>query len=177
MILLLNGPLGIGKSSLAEALCERIDQCVMLGGDHLLAANPMPGDELAYLHGIIGMLVRHHRAAGYRHFVIEHLWRRPSEIDDLRLELTRACPESGIHCFLLTLPLNDNLRRIRRRQDARAMDELAFELRTVEEEREALYGSGIEGLGEPLDVSGKLDRVADDLVARLAAQYPHLELA
>ena len=42
MIILLNGPLGIGKTTLAEALMERVQQCVMLDGDHLLAANPSP---------------------------------------------------------------------------------------------------------------------------------------
>jgi hypothetical protein len=33
MIIVLNGPLGIGKSTLAEALTESIDACVMLDGD------------------------------------------------------------------------------------------------------------------------------------------------
>lgn len=69
MIIVLNGPLGIGKSTLAEALCEAIDQCVMLDGDHLVAANPPPRDTLPYLHTIIALLVAHHRRSGYRHFV------------------------------------------------------------------------------------------------------------
>ena len=40
MVIVLNGPLGIGKSSLAEALTESIDACAMLSGDHLVAVNP-----------------------------------------------------------------------------------------------------------------------------------------
>lgn len=32
MIIVLNGPLGIGKSTLAEALADSIDRCVMLDG-------------------------------------------------------------------------------------------------------------------------------------------------
>lgn len=39
MIIVLNGPLGIGKSTLAEALAEAIDHCVMLDG----AQYGMPG--------------------------------------------------------------------------------------------------------------------------------------
>ena len=50
MIIVLNGPLGIGKSTLAEALAESIHECVMLDGDHLVAANPPPADEIDYLH-------------------------------------------------------------------------------------------------------------------------------
>ena len=69
MIIVLNGPLGIGKSTLAEALAESIDECVMLDGDHLVAANPPPADEIEYLHSTITLLVAHHRRFGYLHFV------------------------------------------------------------------------------------------------------------
>lgn len=169
MIVVLNGPLGIGKSTLAEALCERIEGCVMLGGDHLVAANPPPADETGYLHAVLGLLARHHRAAGYRHFVIEHLWRTPAGLDDLRRCLRAAIPGADIHCLLLTLPLDENLRRIERRQAARAIDERAFELQTVVDERAALYGSAYASLGEPFDVSGPLDDLVDALLARLGA--------
>jgi adenylate kinase family enzyme len=47
MIIVLNGPLGIGKSTLAEALSESIDRCVMLDGDALVAANPASAEPLA----------------------------------------------------------------------------------------------------------------------------------
>lgn len=150
MIIVLNGPLGIGKSTLAEALCESIDRCVMLDGDHLVAANPPPADEMAYLHATIALLVEHHRRSGYRHFVINHIWRTFAELDDLCRELLDI--DSDIRCFLLTLPLDENLRRIRRRQSARALDEEEFERRTVEAEREALFERG-EPVGEPFDVS------------------------
>src|SRR5688572_22998987 len=53
MIILLNGPLGIGKSTLAEALSESIPQCVMLDGDALIAANPEPVDPLEHLHSTL----------------------------------------------------------------------------------------------------------------------------
>ena len=73
MFIVLNGALGIGKSTLAEALSENIDQCVMLDGDHLIATNPPPVDRLRLLHSTISLLVAHHRRAGYRHFVIDHV--------------------------------------------------------------------------------------------------------
>jgi adenylate kinase family enzyme len=61
MFIVLNGPLGIGKSTLAEALTESIDSCVMLDGDRLIAANPATTDELEHLHSTIALLVTHHR--------------------------------------------------------------------------------------------------------------------
>ena len=163
MIIVLNGPLGIGKSTLAEALAESIDGCVMLDGDYLVAANPPPADAVEFLHATIALLVAHHRRFGYQHFVINHLWRRPLELADLRRRLLDFDDKADIRCFLLSLPLDENLRRIQKRQSARAIDELEFEQRTVAEEREALLESSGGGLGEPFDVSAP----PADLVAML----------
>lgn len=127
MIIILNGPLGIGKPTLAEALIESIDQCMMLDGDHLVAATSPPADEVEYLHSTIALLVAPHRRFGYRHFVINHFRRTPDELDDLRYRLLDVDAEADIRCFLLPLPLDGNLRRIQRRQSARALDEQEFE--------------------------------------------------
>lgn len=138
MVIVLNGPLGIGKSTLAEALCERIDHCVMLDADHVVATNPAHPDALGHLHATLAPLVEHHRRFGYRHFVIDHLWQTPAELTDLRRSLRAVDGAGDIRCFLLTLPLADNIARIRRRQIARALDEEEFEMETVAAEREAL---------------------------------------
>lgn len=169
LIIVLNGPLGIGKSTLAEALAESIDQCVWLNGDHLLAANPPPVDPMACLHATIALLIAHHRRSGYRHFVIDHLWRTPAELSHLRRALVDVDGVNGvddaadIRCFLLTLPLEENLRRIQRRQAARALDEQEFERHTVAEEREALSKAGTGDLGDPFDVLAP----PMDLIAKL----------
>jgi chloramphenicol 3-O-phosphotransferase len=146
MIIVLNGPLGIGKSTLAEALTESIDACAMLSGDHLVAVNPPSKTALEHLHSSIEVLVHHHRRFGYRNFVIEHIWTTEWELADLK----RRLDDTEFHCFLLTLPIEENLRRIERRQTARAIDEREFEYLTLRQERRALEGSG---LGAPFDVS------------------------
>lgn len=166
MFIVLNGPLGIGKSTLAEALTERIDRCVMLDGDALVAVNPPPGDELGYLHATLALLVGHHRRFGYRYFVIDHFWRTAAELDDLRRRLLAVDPAGDVRCFLLTLDPDENLRRINRRQGARALDERDFELRTLEAERQVLYANGGNDLGEPFDMSAG----PAELVARLLQQ-------
>lgn len=161
-IVLLNGPLGIGKSTLAEALYESLDSCVMLDGDHVVALNPAPPDAAKYLHETLALLVAHHRSHGYHRFVIDHIWRTSQELSDLEQRLRAVDPDAEIHVFLLTLPLEENLRRIERRQIARALDEIEFERETVAEERAALFDAA-EHLGEPFDVSS----TPDDLVAAL----------
>jgi shikimate kinase len=168
VFIVLNGPLGIGKSTLGDALAESLDRCVMLDGDRLIAANPPAVDEREHLHSTIAVLVAHHRRFGYRHFVIDYVWRDPEHLDELRRRLAAIDPDAEFQCFLLTLSEAENLRRIEARQKARAIDERDFELRTVLEEREALARTP--GLGEPFDVSA----APTELVARMRR---HLGLA
>ena len=171
MIIVLNGPLGVGKSTLAEALTEGIESCVMLDGDRLVAANPPPADALEHLHSTIALLVMHHRRFGYRHFVIDHVWRSAAELADLRRRLVAIDRDADVRCFLLTLPTDENLRRIQRRQGARAIDEREFELRTSAEEREVLTNG--RDLGEPFDVSAP----PPELVARMLRRLvPHVDV-
>jgi hypothetical protein len=170
MIVVLNGPLGIGKSTLAEALAESIDRCVMLDGDHLAAANPPAHDEQEHLHSTIALLVGHHRRFGYRNFVIDHLWRSAAELADLRRRLVDLDPD--IRCFLLTLPADENLRRIERRAAARVIDEREFELRTFAEEHALLTGSPGAELGEPFDVSAALPELVAAMLRRLGLADP-----
>ena len=166
MIIVLNGPLGIGKSTLAEALSERIEMCVSLDGDYLVAANPPAENELEHLHSTIALVVDHHKKFGYRNFVINHFWRSAEDLDELR---SRLHADSDFHCFRLTLPLDEIVRRIERRAGARALDEIEFERATVVEEYEILNaGSGSE-LGEPFDVSAAPDELAERLLKRLCA--------
>lgn len=168
MIIILNGPLGIGKSTLAEALMEEMDHCVMLDGDHVIAINPPPPNELEYLHATLSFLIQHHKSRGYRNFVINHIWRTPDDLDDLCRRLSHIEPD--IRCFLLTLPLQENLRRIEVRQSARALDEQAFERHTVMEEREVLYARASSGLGEELDVSAPPEALVTALLSRLGVE-------
>ncbi len=172
MIIVLNGPLGIGKSTLAEALHEQLDSSVMLDGDHVVALNPPPDDELTYLHDTLALLVAHHQRAGYRHVVINHYWSAPEHLDDLRRRLRAEDADVELCCFLLTLPEAENLRRIAQRQQARALDETDFERETVAAERGVLYARNDAALGEPFDVSAPPEVLALRLLRRLGLVAP-----
>lgn len=165
MIIVLNGPLGIGKSTLAEALTESIESCVMLDGDKLLAAHPPLANDFEHLHAIVALLVAYYQRLGYRHFVIDYRWRSAAELAHLHRLLPRTEPEAAVRCFLLTLPAEEHRRRIERRQGARAIDEREFELRTFSEEREILNRSS--NLGEPFDVSAAPPELVAMMLRRL----------
>lgn len=167
MIIVLNGPLGIGKSTLAEALVESVEGCVMLDGDALVAANP-PQPGLEHLHSTIALLVAHHQRFGYRHFVIDHIWRSPAELEDLRRILSPM--DDDFRSFLLTLPAAENMRRIERRAGARAIDELARERKSVAEERQALEANEPGSLGEPFVVAASPTILVATMLRRLDSQ-------
>jgi hypothetical protein len=145
VIILINGPLGIGKSTLAEALCESIEGCVMLDGDRLL--------------------VKHHRRHGYRHFVIDHFWGSAADIEDLRRRLEPL--DADLRCFLLTLPSAENHRRIERRASVRALDERGFEREAVARERRAIAAAPENSLGEPFDASAPPSELVERMLGRL----------
>jgi thymidylate kinase len=165
MFIVLNGPLGIGKSTLAEALMESLDGCVMLDGDALVSVNPAPDNAVTYLNALVALLVAHHRRHGYRHFVVNHIWRAADDLADLRNRLLSVDPRAEFRCFLLTLPEREHLRRIERRQQARAIDERESERRTFAEERQALANHT--DLGEPFDVSAPISDLVADVRRRL----------
>lgn len=65
----------------------------MFDGDHLIALNPVPADDVAYQHETIVLLVVHHRRAGYRRFVIiNHIWRTNGYLRDLHDRLLAIDP-------------------------------------------------------------------------------------
>ena len=152
LVILLNGPLGVGKSTLGKVLGESIEGSVTLDGDGLLALNPPPADEVKSLHEAVALLVGHHFARGYRRFILNHYWSSPGEIADLKAQLDKIAAKVEMHCFRLTLGKQENLRRIMLRRGARAIDEADVEDRHFAREYDHLGRAG-DALGIPFDAS------------------------
>lgn len=163
LVILLNGPLGIGKSTLGEVLGETIGGSVTLDGDALCALNPPPGDEWVALHDVIALLVGHHLPRGYDCFVVNHYWSNAEQIADLKRRLQSMDARLKTHCFRLTLSKEENLRRIADRQKARAIDETEFQAQHFAEEHALLSKAGDE-LGIPFDASDPPDVLAARLI-------------
>lgn len=159
LVILLNGPLGVGKSTLGEVLGDSIDGSVTLDGDGLLALNPPPADEVASLHETVALLVGHHLAQGYRRFILNHYWSSPGKIAALKARLDRVAPKVELHCFRLTLEKQENVRRIMLRRGATAIDEAEFEDRHFAREYDHLTHAG-DALGIPFDASDPPDILA-----------------
>lgn len=163
-VIVLNGPLGIGKSSLQDALVEAVPGAAGIDGDAVVQLNPEPAAE-DYLARGIGVLARYHHDAGYRTFVINHIWTTAEAMAAVRAQFTALDPAVDWHVLLLTLAPDSHHARIESRQAARIMDERDFERRVLAEELAALGRDTSGALGRALPVDAGLDV----LVARVLA--------
>lgn len=76
MIVILNGSVGVGKTSVSCALNESLDRSVMLDGDYLGAVRPFEiydDARVAYLYKTVVHLLEFHQAHGYTNFVINYV--------------------------------------------------------------------------------------------------------
>lgn len=156
MILIINGPLGVGKTTIAEALLHRYPRGVMLDGD--AAGNVHPFEiydpvRVAYLYRTLAMLVAwHQREGGYENVVIDYVFETP---ESLRQFITLLCPlDPNIHIFRLRAPAETLRARIRKRgrgDDAYLAWELQRgpELLQIQDEN----GAG-EALGRVIETEG-----------------------
>ncbi len=77
MIIIINGSVGVGKSSTSWELAARFDQSFMLDGDYIGAVHPFEIYDLArinYLYQTLSHLIQFHQSHGYKNFVINYVF-------------------------------------------------------------------------------------------------------
>lgn len=132
MIVIINGPLGIGKTEVSWALLERFERAAMLDGDYIGGAvrpfdifNPA---DISYVLRAIHHLAAFHKANGYADLVINYVFETPGQLEELRGRLREL--DETIYAFRLTCAAAEHARRIRGRAERLAIDleEAAWEL-------------------------------------------------
>jgi GrpB-like predicted nucleotidyltransferase (UPF0157 family) len=118
VIVIINGPCGIGKTSVAWELKARFDRAVMLDGDYIGAVHPFEiYDEarVAYLYRTIHHLVAYHIEQGdYHDFVINYVFETPESLADLRRLLSEL--DDVTHAYRLIASDDAIEARIRKRE-------------------------------------------------------------
>ena len=125
MIIIINGSLGVGKSSVARELHWKFDKSVYLDGDHIGDMHPFEiydDARIDHLYRTLALLVNFHQKNGYDNFVINYVFESPESLGDL-LDLLRPL-DASIHVYWLTCNEQEQARRIR----ARSRDQLGWEL-------------------------------------------------
>lgn len=154
VIVIINGPLGIGKTSVAWEINARLSPCVMLDGDYIGAVQPFEVyDEarVSYLYRTLAHLVAFHRAeGGYKNFVINYVFESHASLAEL-LALLKPM-DSDLHAFRLICTPEEMERRIRLRGRADKEDHVRWEV---------ARGFELMGIQEVAAQAGDLGRVID----------------
>jgi predicted kinase len=118
MIVIINGPCGIGKTAAAWELNSRFDRSVMLDGDYIGAVHPFEiydDARVAYLYQTLRYLVAYHIEQGdYHNFVINYVFETPESLAELCHLL--AALDDEIYSFCLTATDEEIEMRLRKRE-------------------------------------------------------------
>jgi GrpB-like predicted nucleotidyltransferase (UPF0157 family)/predicted kinase len=163
MIILINGPLGVGKTEVAWKLIEKFDRAILLDGDYLGAVHPFEihdPQRVAYLYDTICHVARFHAQHGYRNLVIDYVFEQPESLAKLRQALNAI--DDVTYAFRLTCSPEEIDRRIRTRGNSDP-NFLAWELKRFRELQTIQDMNARRGdLGFVIDTTGlSIEEVAD----------------
>ena len=130
MIVIINGPLGIGKSTAAWGLLHRFSQAVMLDGDYVAAFQPFDyynQAHLDYAYHTFGVLAAHHHQHGITNIIVNWVLESPAQLS--RLHGAIRIPHIPIRSYRLRCDADVMADRVRRRN----LPDLDFELRRSRE--------------------------------------------
>ena len=165
MIVILNGSVGVGKTSVSWALNESLGRSVMLDGDYLGAVHPFAiYDEarVAYLYKTIAHFVEFHSTHGYLNFVVNYVFESPESLSALIEGLGEL--DDDIHTFWLTCSEKEQRERILKRRT----DGWKWELERFTQLNTILEAASRRGnVGVRLDTTSK----AVEEIVRLIRQY------
>ena len=162
MIIIINGSLGVGKTSIAEQLLWKLDRVVHLDGDHIGDVHPFEiydNRRIDHLYRTLALLVGFHQQNGYNNFVINYVFESAGSLQAL---LDLLCPlDPSIHTFWLTCAEQEQARRIRKRGDNDMDWELNrfVELRNIQSKaaREGFIGLEVDTTAlTPLEAAEKI---------------------
>ena len=169
MIVIINGSLGVGKSSVAEQLQHRFDRAVHLDGDHIGDVHPFDiydPERIEHLYRTLELLVGFHQKNGYPNIVINYVFESADSLHEL-ITLLRPL-DADIHVYWLTCSPKVQAGRIRERQ----REELGWELQRFRELQQIQAEAAQDGfIGKEvntsrLDPAGVADLIWKDLTAR-----------
>lgn len=152
MIIIINGPLGVGKTSVADRLYRKFDRSVHLEGDAIGAVHPFEiydHARLRHLYRALGLLVNFHQRNGYHNFVIDYVFESPDSLQSLLGLLYPLDP--SIYTYWLTCEIEEQAMRICNREG----DDLDWELKRFVELREIQMAVAQTGfIGKRVDTTG-----------------------
>lgn len=133
MIIIINGPCGIGKSTTGEHVTWKFDRAVFLDGDYIGSVHPFEiydDVRIEHLYQTLRHLIAFHIERGdYHNFVIPYVFESPESLARLRTLL--ADLDDEVYAFRLVCDLQVLEQRLR--DSARSPDDIVWHIdRAVE---------------------------------------------
>ena len=151
MIIIINGSLGVGKSSVAEQLHWKFDKSVHLDGDFIGDVHPFEiydNARIGHLYRTLELLIGFHQKNGYHNFVINYVFESHESLQEL-LNLLQPL-DSTIHTYWLICSEEEQAKRIRARQRA----EIEWELSRFAELQRIQAKAALQGfIGKKVDTT------------------------
>jgi deoxyadenosine/deoxycytidine kinase len=151
MIIIINGSVGVGKSSVSEQLHWKFDKSVNLDGDHIGYVHPFEiydDARISHLYRTFELLISFHQKNGYHNFVINYVFESPESLQEL-LDLLRPL-DSSTHSYWLTCNAEEQERRIRKRQ----RDQIEWEMKRFTELQQIQAKAAQQGfIGKEIDTT------------------------
>lgn len=151
MIIIINGSLGVGKSSVAEQLHWKFNKSVNLDGDHIGDVHPFEiydDARISHLYRTLEHLISFHQENGYHNFVINYVFESSESLQEL-LELLHPL-DTSIHTYWLICDLKEQEKRIRIRQ----RDQIEWELKRFIELQQIQSKAAQQGfIGKKIDTT------------------------
>jgi chloramphenicol 3-O-phosphotransferase len=152
MIVIINGSVGVGKTSVGEELHWKFDKSIHLDGDCIGNVHPFEIYDYAridHLYRTLALLIGFHQQNGYQNFVINYVFESADSLQDL---LNLLLPlDDEIHTYWLTCEKNEQEKRIR----GRGGSDVEWDLNRYIELQEIQQKGAQEGfIGKEVDTSG-----------------------
>ena len=162
MIIIINGSVGVGKSSVADELHRKFDKSINLDGDSLGDVHPFKiydEQRIQYLYRTLELLVAFHQENGYSNFVINYVFESPDSLKELLDLLIPLDP--SIKTYWLTCRAKEEASRIK----GRGRKELEWELKRFLDLQQIQAEAAHRGfIGKEVDTSGLSVAETADLI-------------
>jgi broad-specificity NMP kinase len=162
MIIIVNGPLGVGKTETSWHLVEKFNPGVLLDGDYVSAIHPFDyanETQIDYAYETFGVLVAHHRSHGIENAVLNWVFETPDQLTRLMHHL------EGLNAPILPYRLVCSVDEIERRIRKRGLPQVEREIRRARELVPILDGSAATGdLGHVVDTTTLTSVAVADMI-------------
>ncbi|MEL7247618.1 MAG: hypothetical protein AAFO03_04345 [Bacteroidota bacterium] len=151
MVIIINGAIGTGKTTVAWELLNLFERAAMLDGDYFAALQPFSifsPDDLTYVYQGLAHHIKFHTDHGFEHFIINYVFETAAELKKLKDLLPEAA--GSVHEFVLHCQQNERDRRIRKRNN----DDIEWEITRSAQLTDILRENNWDGgLGHLLDTT------------------------